>query len=263
MVHQVLGVGLGPGDIGSSAAPGTAIEFHYSATGTHAINLISTLQPRVVVVRGDAVSETEACRIGRYAAAGGSCVIIRFRGTAGGTRTLSRLCSSGAAFRMSIPVCDDSRADILASVSDPLFVTSRVAILRQLLPHICTSSLRFVALALGLAERDRSVTSLARATGLAPRTLQLQLAQLGLPRPKSLLLSMTALHALWYRTNDSWSGKRVAAQLGYTSERLLSNSVERATGIRFTKLYRTTGFAELADEIAGHLGRERPSQTRR
>lgn len=119
---------------------------------------------------------------------------------------------------------------------------SHQAILRALLPDLPVHWCECLIRAVFVAQSQRSVGALARACGLARRTLEYRLAKNRMPAPRVLLAACVVLHVLWAVDVAGFPLKHVSQQWGFSSPTDISAYVRRHTGACVRELVASRGF---------------------
>lgn len=139
-----------------------------------------------------------------------------------------------------------------ASLSSPL-----PELLANVLPPVRSVLQPIVANALAVSQRNGSVSDLARVSGIAVRTLESRLARDACMSPKRLLMWTLTLNAVWRVVRLGIAPKAAAIEGGFSTERALSNRVERVTGLRLSHVRTHRGIDRLVVAFLAALVCER------
>jgi hypothetical protein len=130
---------------------------------------------------------------------------------------------------------------------------SRLEIICRVQNVVAEPALSTIARAALLGESCRSVADLARVCATSVRTVESRLSRQCPLAAKAILMWMLALHTAWRVERLGCTGKTAAAAAGLKSERLLSNRMERITGLRAADFGCRISFTQLLDRFVAIL----------
>lgn len=162
-----------------------------------------------------------------------------------------------ADLRLSFRRWDRLEADIERLLSPAMISaptpSARLQIIARSAEVVGGRALPIVAMAASLGARAISVSELAAACGLGPRTLESRLANAGVMGPKALLQWNLSLHAAWGHCVAQRRPSELAEAMGLSSADVLSDRVERATGLRLGAVCEDIGFEGLLERYMALL----------
>lgn len=184
-------------------------------------------------------------------------LLLRLTLTKPAIRTILSHTQAFAQVRLSVRECDSLNDDLVRLLAPPAALvplpSARLAIVSRSATVVAGAALQIVTTAAIIGVRPVSVSALAGACQLGSRTLQLRLAAGGLMAPKPLLQWMLALHTVWGVTFGHKQPSSMAVAMGLRSADVLSDRVERVTGMRLAAVCRILGFEGLMERFVATL----------
>jgi uncharacterized membrane protein len=171
-----------------------------------------------------------------------------------GADTLKQVLEIGemvADCRVTLRAAGDLSAVVRQLVLDGPNESAALEIISHVAEVIPRALCGIIAAAIVAGEAEISVDRLAGLIGISARTLETRMREFYRAlSPKRLLMWVVALHATYRISRARGNTKQAAHRAGVDSARALSNRVERATGIRLSRLRAPSSFGYLLDEFA-------------
>jgi AraC-like DNA-binding protein len=140
-------------------------------------------------------------------------------------------------------------------------VRAAANVIKRDVEHVVPSAVwPVIAYALDHADRDLTVTELARALAVHRRTVARRLKAAGVPGPRTLIRWCRLILAAWMLEGTTRTVESVALALDFASAGALRNALRRYAALSVSDVRRRDGFRRVADAFACRL-RERPSMS--
>jgi AraC-like DNA-binding protein len=161
-------------------------------------------------------------------------------------RQAVRLAIDGVVTDVMIAGSDDLSRRLGAVLRQAHARNETAALRRVWRPWTPPEARRVVAACISASERPVSVAEVAHQSNWSIRTLERQLAQVGLPPAQRILGWCRLLRAAYRLDRRGATAKVVAAELGYSSAHALTQHLHHHAGLTITGLRSSGGFAALA-----------------
>ncbi len=132
-----------------------------------------------------------------------------------------------------------------------------VALIELIIPRVPSRIENTVRAAIVIGHRRTDIDDLARACGIAPRTLHLRLASSPTMTARQLLAWALVLHATWRLERLEWNIKRTAAAAGFTTRDAFANYVRRNVSVRPALLASRGAVVLVCEQCVARLGGDR------